>query len=279
MKPRLTSMTSASVDPATPFELAAPMNTGRVVAVGRVVLAALVTGTGCGVTVTVIVRHLVDVGIIMGIDVVTTKALVITVVVGLLIIIIDEVFVEVVTIFCMLVTLDLVDVVMALVDEVIDLDMVEDLVDMVMLFVDEELMAFMTTGGLYLPSSFRLKCWVGFLMEVVAAFITIMADADEALLDEVIVALLEIMLELILLGMLIIVDMVFGGAIPAVTVIVIVQEAEATTFMTGATILHVDSGGGAAIFEDIICALASVAAASAVAVILTILSWKGYVAE
>jgi len=113
--------------------------------------------------------------------------------------------------------------------------------------------------------------------------------ADMALLEELMVALLDdiiidelillddiIIDELILLE-LIIVDIVDMGAIPAVTVIVIVHGAVETTFMTGAINMHVESGGAAIIEEDIIiCALASDAAARAVAVwvILTILEGR-----
>jgi hypothetical protein len=113
----------------------------------------------------------------------------------------------------------------------------------------------------------------------------IIMDVD-ILLDELIILLVELIIMLLCwfsitaLGEVIIVDGVIIGAAPAVTVTTIVHGADDTIFMTGAINMHVDSGiGGGDIFdediiiaEDIICALASDAAARAaiIWVIMTI---------
>jgi len=283
MNPRLTKpTTSASVDPATLFgPAAAPVNTGRVVAVGMVVLTALVTATTAGVTVIVIVTQRVAVAVAMTalVDVETTSALVIVDESDLVVTVVDVrvvvlvVVPEVMILVCTLTIVDLVDIVE---------DLVEDLVE-VMVALVEDLVELLTTllltdgchpaAGL---SSFLLKCCVD-LDEVEAGIMADMALLEElmvALLDDIIIdeLILELILELIIVA---IVDM---GAIPAVTVIVIVHGAVETTFMTGAINMHVESGG-AAIFEEdiiIICAFASDAAARAVAVwvILTILEGR-----
>jgi hypothetical protein len=68
------------------------------------------------------------------------------------------------------------------------------------------------------------------------------------------------------LGALIIVESVIGAIAPAVTVTVTVHGAVDTTFWTGAINMHVDSGGGGAIFDDMDCAPARDTAARAVMV-------------
>jgi len=95
---------------------------------------------------------------------------------------------------------------------------------------------------------------------------------DDALLDVLIDDALLDMLELCwfsiaTLGELIIVDIVTGGgSAPAVTVIVTVHNGVDTTFWTGAINMHVESGTGADVFDVTDCAPARDAAARAVMV-------------
>jgi hypothetical protein len=92
-----------------------------------------------------------------------------------------------------------------------------------------------------------------------------MLDMLIMLIDDALLDMLELCFSIATLGELIIVDIVTGGgSAPAVTVIVIVHNGVDTTFWTGAINMHVESGTGADVFDVTDCAPARDAAARAV---------------